>query len=202
MSTHGAYKALRSLVLASASPRRSELLGLAGLEFEILPGAAEPLPEQGEPPAEYACRAALAKALDALARRPEAVMLAADTIVVLGDRILGKPRDAADALRTLQELAGRTHEVVTGCAICAPGRKPEVFGVSTLVTMTPAPVAALAAYVATGEPMDKAGSYAIQGKGGFLVQRIEGSYSNVVGLPVAEVLEALEAWGVIVPRGV
>lgn len=194
--------ALRRLVLASASPRRSELLGLAGLEFEVLPGAAEPMPEQGEPPAEYACRAALAKALDAFARRPEAVVLAADTIVVLDGRILGKPSDAADALRTLQELAGRAHEVITGCALCAPGRTPEVFSVSTQVTMAQAPAAALAAYVATGEPMDKAGSYAIQGKGGFLVQRIEGSYSNVVGLPVAEVVEALVAWGVVAPMKV
>ncbi|MFO7596129.1 MAG: Maf family protein [Desulfocurvibacter africanus] len=200
MSPRGAYKTLGSLVLASASPRRSELLGLAGLEFEILPGEAEPMPEKGEPPAEYACRAALAKAMDAFARRPENVVLAADTIVVLDNRILGKPSDAADALRTLRELAGRAHEVITGCAVCAPGRKPESFAVSTLVTMARVQDAALEAYVATGEPMDKAGSYAIQGQGGFLVQRIEGSYSNVVGLPVAEVLEAFSTWGIIAPR--
>ncbi len=200
MSPRGVYTALEPLVLASASPRRSELLGLAGLEFEVLPGEAEPMPENGEPPSEYACRAALAKALDAFGRRPEAVVLAADTIVVLDKRILGKPIDAADALRTLRDLSGRTHEVITGCVVCTPGREPESFAVSTLVTMAEVGDAALEAYVATGEPMDKAGSYAIQGQGGFLVRRIDGSYSNVVGLPVTEVLEALSAMGIIAPR--
>lgn len=195
----GAYRALTDLVLASASPRRCELLMLAGLDFEVLPGAAEPEPEAGEAPAPFALRAALAKALDAFGRRPQAVVLAADTIVVLDGRILGKPRDMADALHTLTELSGRSHEVITGCAICAPGRAPETFSVSTLVTLAPAPKAALEAYAATGEPMDKAGSYAIQGRGGFLVRRIEGSYSNVVGLPVAEVLAALAARGFIAP---
>ncbi len=196
----GAYGSLTELVLASASPRRRELLAMAGLDFEVLPGAAEPEPQAGEPPADYALRAALAKAQDAFERRPQAVILAADTIVVLDGRILGKPRDPADALRMLTDLAGRTHEVITGCAICSPSRAPESFSVSTLVTMASAPETALAAYVATGEPMDKAGGYAIQGRAGFLVQRIEGSYSNVVGLPVAEVLDVLASWGVIAPR--
>lgn len=196
----GAYKSLASFVLASASPRRRELLALAGLDFEVLPGAAEPDPNEGEPPADFSRRAALAKALDAHERRPEAVVLAADTVVVLDGRILGKPRDAADALGTLRSLRGRTHEVVTGCAILAPGHEPVAFHESTLVTMAHAPEAALAAYVATGESMDKAGSYAIQGRGGFLVQRIEGSYSNVVGLPLAEVIAALVSLGAVEPK--
>lgn len=196
----GAYRPLTALVLASASPRRRELLALAGLDFEVLPGTAEPEPEAGELPAGYALRAALAKAQDAFERRPQAVVLAADTIVVLDGRILGKPRVPADALRMLTDLAGRTHEVVTGCAICSPNRAPERFSVSTLVTMAGAPEAALAAYVATGEPMDKAGGYAIQGRAGFLVQRIEGSYSNVVGLPVAEFIAALERLRAVAPR--
>lgn len=196
----GAYRPLTALVLASASPRRRELLAMAGLDFEVLPGAAEPEAEAGEPPADYALRAALAKAQDAFERRPRAVVLAADTIVVLDGRILGKPRDAADALRMLTDLAGRTHEVISGCAICSPSRAPERFSVSTLVAMAGAPEAALAAYVATGEPMDKAGGYAIQGRAGFLVQRIEGSYSNVVGLPVAEFIAALERLRAVAPR--
>jgi len=195
----GAHKALARLVLASASPRRQELLSLAGLDFEVLPGAAEPLPEPGEEPAAYARRAALAKALEAGALRPQAVVLAADTIVILDGRILGKPGDAADALLALRDLRGRTHEVVTGCAIFMSGREPETFSVSTLVTMAHWPDAALAAYIATGEPMDKAGSYAIQGRGGFLVAGIQGSYSNVVGLPVVEVMTALERLGAVAP---
>jgi septum formation protein len=209
-----------SLVLASASPRRKELLASAGLSFEILPGTApEPRPLPGEPPEKYTIRAARDKAeeaVQALRQRkefqkaivlaPDTVVLAADTAVVLGDDILGKPEDREDAERMLAGLCGevrRTHRVVTGCCllILEEGKTVEVneLAVSTEVTMAGQTTETIAAYAATGEPLDKAGGYAIQGQGSFLVEAIRGSYTNVVGLPLAEVLEALKKWGAVAP---
>ena len=127
-----------------------------------------------------------------------AVVLGADTEVVLDGRYLGKPRDAADAARMLQELAGRTHEVVTGLALVeAPSGREETLAVTTRVTMVKAGVAEIAAYVATGEPLDKAGAYAIQGRGARLVSTVDGCFSNVVGLPLETTRRLLQRWGLL-----
>lgn len=125
-----------------------------------------------------------------------AVVLGADTEVVLDGRYLGKPRDAADAARMLRELGGRTHEVVTGLALVdAPSGREETLAVTTRVTMIDAGAEEIAAYVATGEPLDKAGAYAIQGQGARLVSRVDGCLTNVVGLPVETTRRLLERWG-------
>lgn len=197
----GAFRTLAPLVLASASPRRQELLASLGLAFVIDSGnGEEPRPEPGETPEDYALRAAQAKARQVAKNHAGAVVLAADTIVVLDQDILGKPRDVADACAMLARLSGRIHQVVTGCCLIRPQDGERCFAVSSDVTMRRSTRAELAAYAATGEPLDKAGAYAIQGLGGFLVRRVEGSYTNVVGLPLSRVLEALLEWGVIVPR--
>jgi septum formation protein len=125
-----------------------------------------------------------------------AVVLGADTEVVLDGRYLGKPRDAADAARMLRELSGRTHEVVTGLAVVdAPSGREETLAVTTRVTMIDAGAEEIAAYVATGEPLDKAGAYAVQGLGARLVARVDGCFTNVVGLPVETTRRLLERWG-------
>lgn len=199
----------RPLVLASASPRRRELLAEADLAFtvRVVPGA-EPAFRVNDNPSTYAMRAAQAKA-EAVARllRAEgnnAAILGADTVVVSlrhGEScILGKPQDAADALRMLELLNGQTHEVCTGCCLLVPdgeGMHCETFSDTARVTFAAWPEAVLRAYVATGECSDKAGAYAIQGKGSFLVRRLEGLWSTVVGLPVLPVLEHLLARKVI-----
>lgn len=190
-----------TIILASASPRRRELLSLPGIAFDVLPSPAEePAPDTGENPAAYAARMARLKATAVAAVRPEAVVLGADSIVAVGEVILGKPADAADARRMLGLLSGRTHQVITGCAIFAPGREPEIFTVATAVTMADIPEAAIAAYVATGEPLDKAGAYAIQGRAAAFVTGINGSYTNVVGLPLAEVVQQLRQAGAVSVR--
>lgn len=198
----GAFTALRPIILASGSPRRQEMLANLGLRFDIRPAQGdEPDPDPGEEPSAYAVRAALAKAREVAAGAgPDAVILAADTIVVSPrGEILGKPRDAVHARDMLAGLAGRSQTVITGCAIVADGLERTLAGL-TRVDMAPAGPEAIAAYVATGEPMDKAGSFAIQGQGAFLVAGIEGSFSNVVGLPVAEVLAVLLELGAVAPR--
>ena len=127
-----------------------------------------------------------------------AVALGADTEVVLDGRYLGKPRDVADAARMLRELSGRTHEVVTGLALVdAPSGREETLAVTTRVTMIDAGAEEIAAYVATGEPLDKAGAYAIQGQGARLVARVDGCFTNVVGLPVETTRRLLKRWGLV-----
>jgi len=127
-----------------------------------------------------------------------AVVLGADTEVVLDGRYLGKPADVPDALRMLQTLRGRTHEVITGVALVeSPGSREETAAVVTRVTMTNATDEDLAAYVATGEPLDKAGAYAVQGRGSLLIDRIDGCYTNVVGLPVETTRRLLQRWGLL-----
>lgn len=192
------------LILASTSPRRKQLLEGAGLCFTVVsPPGPEAQPEAGEDPVAYAARAAAQKAREtalhvASTMKGEKWILSADTVVTIGGEVLGKPEDEADALRMLRRLCGVTHKVHTGVAIADPAGEL-VFGKSfkTGVDFAKPGEARLEAYVATGEPLDKAGAYAIQGKGAFLVRSITGSYSNVVGLPVAEVCKALADLGVL-----
>jgi septum formation protein len=179
-------------ILASGSPRRRELLAQAGLVFTVTKPDVPEVRRRGEKPADFARRLAREKAAAVRARHPGATVLAADTIVVLGDRVLGKPRDAADARRMLRALSGRPHQVITAFTLAGPHRSV-TRAVRTRVVFRALTRAEIDAYVATGDPMDKAGAYAIQGGAAGMVASVRGSYTNVVGLPVAEVLAALRA---------
>jgi len=172
------------LVLASASPRRSDLLAGLGLRFEVRVADVDESPVPRERPADLVERLAGAKAAEVGATRRE-VVVAADTVVVVDDEALGKPVDRDDAARMLRRLGGRTHEVLTGVAVRL-GARLDTTVVSTDVTFRPLTEGDIAWYVATGEPLDKAGAYAIQGAGGLFVEKIVGSYHNVVGLPLAQ----------------
>ena len=189
------------LILASASPRREELLCRLGVPFTVIPSE---LPEELPPgPPEASVRAlALAKAR-AVARRLDAgVVLAADTVVVFGVSVFGKPAGADDARRMLRALRGRSHEVITGVALVeAPGRRETTAAVVTGVQMGQYGEVEIDAYLATGEPYDKAGGYAIQGAGGRLVARVDGCYTNVVGLPLTTTRRLLAEWGIIGEKG-
>ena len=197
----GPFMVAAPLVLASGSPRRRELLADLGLEFDVHPSTLdEPQPQLGEHPVDYALRMAELKTRDVAERFPGVTVLGADTIVVLEEEIMGKPKDAEDALGMLTRLSGRTHQVVTGFTIVLPDGETVSQSVSTDVDMRVSGEAELKSYIATGEPMDKAGAYAIQGIGTFLVTAIRGSYTNVVGLPLARVLEVLASRGAIAPR--
>jgi septum formation protein len=179
----------RDIILASASPRRAALLAQIGLPFRVHPST---LDEEGgtaevgrEAPDVVACRLARAKAEDVAAQVTRGLIIGADTIVICEGRIFGKPRDGAEARDMLLRLAGRTHQVVTGVAVVeAETGRVEVDAAVTAVTMRALASTEAAAYVATGEPLDKAGAYAIQGRGALLVEWIQGDYSNVVGLPL------------------
>lgn len=196
------------LVLASASPRRQELLHNAGIEFTVHPAHVDETPHPGEGARECAERLAREKALKIWEARQSEVVLGADTVVVVGGENLGKPIDHKDAARMLRMLSGRTHQVITGVCMVRPvvgGRRlvggdqqpPESTTASetTLVTMSQISEQEILDYVATGEPMDKAGAYAIQGRASRWIPRIEGDYSNVVGLPVALVYRMLQENG-------
>ena len=179
------------LILASASPRRAELLRAAGFAFEVRPFHIDESIHDGEPPRAYVRRLAAEKARVAAAAAAGRYVLAADTAVVVDEEILGKPEGAVDAARMLRRLAGRAHHVLTGVCLVSPegaanpGMRSHVE--ETTVEFAPLSTAEIEWYVATGEPMDKAGAYAIQGFASRFVQRIHGSYSNVVGLPVSPV---------------
>jgi septum formation protein len=188
------------LVLASSSPRRAELLRNAGISFTIQAADIDESLRPGESPREYTERLAREKALAVWQRRPHDQVLAADTTVVADHAILAKPANAADAIRMLRQLSGRTHEVITGVCVVEPADQApansdrprlRVASASTLVTMTEISDAEIRDYVATGDPMDKAGGYGIQGMASRWISRIEGDYSNVVGLPVALVYKML-----------
>ncbi len=184
------------LVLASASPRRRELLKSIAPQFEVVPSEIEETLEDGPAPVAVA-RLALRKARAVAARVREAVVLAADTVVILDGAALGKPADAREARAMLRRLRGREHEVITGVAVLdsRTGREASTSVVSR-VRMAAYSDATLEAYVATGAPLDKAGAYAIQDLGGALVERLAGSYTNVVGLPVEETRWLLAEFGV------
>jgi len=190
--------ALPRLVLASASPRRSALLAQLGLAFDVVPPDVDESELAGEEPAVYVERVARAKA--AATAAPGTLVIAADTTVVRDGEILGKPADSEDARRILRSLADRSHEVLTAVIATSDGRTASRV-VTTKVRFAPITDAELDWYVATGEPFDKAGAYGIQGAGGLFVTRIDGSYHNVVGLPldaladaVAEIGHDLLAW--------
>ncbi len=177
------------LVLASRSPRRAELLKAAGIEFTIRAADVDETPRAGESPVDYVMRVAAEKAL-AVAADPGEIVLGADTTVVLHGQIMGKPADAAHAVQMLTELAGRKHEVITGVCL-RRGAELACDSASTAVWFGPMSEAEIREYAASGEPMDKAGAYAIQGITSRYIDRIEGSYTNVVGLPVAMVYSLL-----------
>jgi septum formation protein len=179
------------LVLASASPRRAELLERAGIAFVVDPAAIDESILDGESPSAYAMRVSEAKARVVHGRHPAAVVLAADTIVVVDGAILGKPRDEDDARRMLRLLSGRTHDVLTAIYLMRHGLG-QAQVVTTQVDVGPLTEEEIAWYVATGEPRDKAGAYAIQGLASRFVTGIHGSYSNVVGLPVSVVYALLQ----------
>lgn len=197
------------LVLASSSPRRRELLAQAGYRFEVRPAHIPEDPLPGEDPIAYVTRLAREKA-EAVFRdlagakfQPEEndksspVVLGADTTVTLDDMILGKPEDTADAARMLRMLSGRTHRVITGVSVISASRMDVAAEVTAVHFLTPSDEE-IAAYVATGEPMDKAGAYAIQGRAARWIPRIEGCYFNVVGLPLALVCGLLDSAGIVV----
>ena len=185
------------LILASTSPRRKELLRQIGLDFTVDPADVDEHVLPGESPEAYAIRVALAKARVAAGRAGSGIVIAADTIVVVDGAILGKPVDAEDARRMLTALSGRQHEVVTGLAVVDAASEKYVTRISiTKVWFRDLTEREIASYVATGEPLDKAGAYGIQERGALLVESIEGCYSNVVGLPLSLLGEMLRAFGV------
>lgn len=193
------------LILASASPRRRELLTAAGIAFTARSTDIPEIPNPGEEPRAYAERLAREKASVIAAAHPEDAVLGADTIVVVDGLVLEKPVDALDAKRMLRLLSGRTHEVITAVCVIAPKQaserdpseensasvKSDVRSESTQVTFSPLSEREIAYYVSTGEPMDKAGAYGIQGIASRWIPRVEGDYSNVVGLPIALVYRML-----------
>lgn len=189
----------RPLVLASASPRRRELLATLGLRFEVRPCDVDESVRSGESPRDYVRRLAEEKlrAALAIATDEEAFVLASDTTVIVDDAILGKPGDDAEGRALLARLSDRAHEVRTAIALGRSGHAIEVRDVVTRVTFRAIGADEIARYVATGEGRDKAGGYGIQGLAGAFVTGIEGSYSNVVGLPLAETLELLVAHGAV-----
>ncbi len=205
------FSTIMPLILASSSPRRQLFLQELGIEYSLVcPPNVEPLPYEGENPTMYARRAALSKARATLSYlktkqsfvEPESasVILAADTVVALGDTILGKPQDATDALRMLSLLAGKKHTVISAVVLLFSTLDEYIFHDSTDVYMHAWSHDILTAYAHCGEPLDKAGAYAVQGQGAFLVQKIHGSWSTVVGLPLTQVTQALLQRGVIAVR--
>lgn len=185
------------LILASGSPRRLELLRLAGLDPDVQPANVDERARTGEGPAAHVRRLARAKACVGRDASPGSAVLGADTVVVVDDDLLGKPCDDAHAAQMLRRLSGRAHIVMTGVALVDRGGRVADQVVSTRVVMTALSPERIARYIATGEPLDKAGAYAIQGRAGAFVQRIEGSWTNVVGLPLVETLEMLAEAGVV-----
>lgn len=184
------------LYLASASPRRRELLQQIGQTFTVRTEAVDETPLVGESPEIYVARLALAKAQAVAAQcQPADLVLAADTTVVYAGQIIGKPASCAEAVAIWSQLSGRTHQVLTGIAVVGQGRSAQRV-VCTEVSFRELTLAEMQAYWHTGEPCDKAGGYGIQGRGALWVERIVGSYSNVVGLPLCETAQLLAEFGV------
>lgn len=184
------------LILASASPRRKALLYALGLRcFDVLESEINEMRHVGEAGQDYALRVACDKALTVSSKVPDGLVLAADTIVICEGEILLKPKDGDEARRMLMTLSGRTHTVVTAYAVASAGVILEAEPVISHVTFHPLSEEQVREYIATGEPMDKAGAYGIQGKGGGFIGQVVGSRENVMGLPVREVMAALARFG-------
>lgn len=186
------------IVLASQSPRRRRLLEALGVEFVIKPVDIDERPIEGEAAEAYVLRLAKEKALASFKRgdsEKAAAILAADTIVVFDKALLGKPKDEAEGVSMLMRLSGKTHEVFTGVSVMRPAETMETALVKTEVRFRAFTKAQAESYMQTGEPLDKAGAYAVQGIGAALVDEVKGSYTNVIGLPVKETLELLKRAG-------
>jgi septum formation protein len=182
------------VILASGSPRRHALLSMIGIGHEVMPADIDESYRPGEPPLAHAERLAREKGAVVATRHPDAVIISADTIVVIDEQVLGKPRDEADAAHMLRQLSGRTHLVYTAVAAARGGRLES--GVEVVaVTFRALGDEEIASYIATGEPMDKAGSYGIQGYGATIVERIDGDYFAVMGLALARLVRLLERLG-------
>lgn len=192
---------MSKLVLASASPRRRELLEQVGLKFEIIPSHVPEVPVHGETPEEHVIRLSVDKAMEVarkFSRHDDRWIIGSDTIVLLDGKVLGKPEDDKEAVRMLNMLSGRQHRVITGYCILSTLTGAEIKrSVETAVSFKKLKNEEIIGYIESGEPMDKAGAYAIQGLGSFMVESIEGSYSNVVGLPVCQIINDLEMAGAI-----
>lgn len=182
-----------SLILASASPRRRELLSLITTEFKVIPAKGEETADKTLPPDILVQRLASQKAAEVAAAYPHDTVIGADTLVFLGSEIMGKPADTADAKRMLTMLSGKVHTVITAAAIARNGSVTKVFAEETKVEFFLLTADEIAAYIATGEPMDKAGAYGIQDKGALLVKGITGDYYNVMGLPVGRLYRELKS---------
>ena len=178
------------IILASASPRRKELLTLAGYAYDVVVSQCEEILPDGITPEKAVEELARQKAEDVFARNTDALVIAADTVVALGNTILGKPKNEEDAFGMLSSLSGRCHTVYTGVCLMKDGRT-DIFHVATEVEFYTLTEDEIRRYIASGEPMDKAGAYGIQGKGFVLVKGIHGDYFNVVGLPLAETVRHL-----------
>ena len=187
---------MSNLILASASPRRQQLLAQLGLPFDILPADIDERHWPSEIPEAYVTRMACTKARQLAQENPTVFVLGADTIVTMDGQILGKPQDAEEARAMLRQLSGRQHDVLTGLALLQHDLAlTQIDNVRTRVRFRPLDEAEIDAYVATGEPFDKAGSYAIQGYGGRFVDSYDGCYTNVVGLPIRQTAAMLRAAG-------
>jgi septum formation protein len=183
------------VILASSSPRRRELLRMIGIAHEVMPADIDESYLAGEPPVVHAERLAREKGEAIAARHPESVVISADTIVVIDEQVLGKPRDTAEATRMLRQLSGRTHTVFTAVAVARRGRLES--GVEAVtVTFRELADEEIAAYIGTGEPMDKAGAYGIQGYGATIVERIDGDFFAVMGLALGRMIALLRRHGI------
>ena len=188
----------RPLILASASPRRAELLKFAGLDFTIIPSHIREMAEGAESPQDHVLRLSREKALPVSDRHPDACILGADTIVVIEGELLGKPVDGPTAKQMLKKLSGRVHEVYTGFTVTTKTAQILVSqAVRSLVAFRQIPDDEIAWYISTAEPYDKAGGYAVQGSGAFFIKEIHGSYTNVMGLPLCEVVDVLREQNIL-----
>ena len=188
---------MRKIILASESPRRKELLKRTGLSFEVAPSDLEEDLSLNLDPHELAKHISAEKAASVAGKYPDAVIIAADTFIVLGDTVLGKPHTGEEAKRMLGALSGREHSVITGFTILdTSSNAKHTESVETRVWFRELSDGQIEAYVRTGEPLDKAGAYAIQGQGAALVEKIEGDYENVVGLPLSALRESLRRFGI------
>lgn len=190
---------MKRIVLASASPRRKELLEQIGLKFTVDPSNHDEDMQDGRKPHALARTLSLEKARAVAPRHADALIIAADTFIIFGDRLMGKARTDAEAREMLATLKGETHSVITGYTVLdTAGGRRAIDSVETRVRFRPFTEAEMAAYIASGEPIGKAGAYAIQGRGAVIVDRIEGDYANVVGLPLTALAETLKQFGVAV----